>query len=238
MALRKKDQPMATKVGNDYISSLNDRFTKENLGFIKHITRSSQDLGFKIFQSNYQEINLIMNDPYMAQNQVMDIIQRENLPNQDARKSTDVNWELVERSVSEKYGDMGRERVLGERMTYYLDHQDWANFGKYFSLYFGRDELAPRYAVNNICWPLFEHIDDKKILSIAIKAMEKYEMLDGSNVYALDTYANLLYKVGRKEDAILWEEKALKMDPNSEWKRSALEKMKRGENTWPDENKK
>ncbi len=45
----------------------------------------------------------------------------------------------------------------------------------------------------------------------------------------MDTYANLLYKLGRKDEAIKWEEKALALCPEKEKKafEATLIKMKR-----------
>jgi len=48
----------------------------------------------------------------------------------------------------------------------------------------------------------------------------------------LDTYANLLYKSGQKEDALKWQEKAVSMDPSNRYKKQALEHMKKGEPTY------
>jgi hypothetical protein len=50
----------------------------------------------------------------------------------------------------------------------------------------------------------------------------------------LDTYANLLYKLGKKNEAIAWQQKAV--DASSENERpgyqTTLDKMKKGEKTW------
>lgn len=50
----------------------------------------------------------------------------------------------------------------------------------------------------------------------------------------IDTYANLLHKLGRTKEAIEWQEKALaKVDADSKAEYQAtLDKMKKGEPTW------
>ena len=50
----------------------------------------------------------------------------------------------------------------------------------------------------------------------------------------IDTYANLLYKLGKKDEAITWEQKALDLAPEGEKKsyEETLDKMKKGEKTW------
>ncbi len=57
------------------------------------------------------------------------------------------------------------------------------------------------------------------------------EMQPGDS-HSIDTYANLLYKLGRKDDAINWEQKALSLSPGDPDFTTALSKMKRGEPTW------
>ena len=52
----------------------------------------------------------------------------------------------------------------------------------------------------------------------------------------IDTYANLLYKTGKKKLAVQWEEKALKLvkekNEDTVGYAETLEKMKKGEKTW------
>jgi Tfp pilus assembly protein PilF len=47
----------------------------------------------------------------------------------------------------------------------------------------------------------------------------------------LDTYANLLYKLGRKEEALQWQEKAAATGAFGT--KENYEKMKKGDPTWP-----
>jgi hypothetical protein len=50
----------------------------------------------------------------------------------------------------------------------------------------------------------------------------------------MDTYANILYKMGKKDDAITWEQKAADLSAGDEKAgyQSTIEKMKKGEKTW------
>ncbi len=50
----------------------------------------------------------------------------------------------------------------------------------------------------------------------------------------MDTYANILYKLGRTTEAIMWEEIALKLDTTNADIKVNLEKMKRNKPTWPE----
>jgi hypothetical protein len=51
----------------------------------------------------------------------------------------------------------------------------------------------------------------------------------------MDTYANILYKMGKKDDAITWEQKAADLSASADEKagyQATIDKMKKGEKTW------
>jgi tetratricopeptide (TPR) repeat protein len=48
----------------------------------------------------------------------------------------------------------------------------------------------------------------------------------------MDTYANLLYKLGRKDEAIAVQEKAVSLAKDKKPLEETLNKMKKGEKTW------
>jgi Mn-dependent DtxR family transcriptional regulator len=52
------------------------------------------------------------------------------------------------------------------------------------------------------------------------------------NAANMDTYANLLYKLGRKEEAIAREEIAAELSPDDKSFRETLYKMRKDEKTW------
>ena len=52
--------------------------------------------------------------------------------------------------------------------------------------------------------------------------------------FFMDTYANILYKMGKKDDAIAWEQKAIEAaGPQAKYQyENMLAKMQKGEKTW------
>jgi hypothetical protein len=50
----------------------------------------------------------------------------------------------------------------------------------------------------------------------------------------MDTYANILYKLGRKDEALEWENKAMSAASENDKKtyQETIDKMKTGEKTW------
>ncbi len=88
--------------------------------------------------------------------------------------------------------------------------------------------------MNSIAWQIFLNSDDKKCLFIALNLTRQSLVIDKNNPAYLDTYANILYKLGQIEEAIEMETKAL--DLVAQWQKKsyqeALDKMKSGKPTW------
>ncbi|RAK38596.1 UNVERIFIED_ORG: glycosyl hydrolase family 2 [Chitinophaga ginsengisegetis] len=240
MAIRKKDQKTATKVGNDYLGQMSYPFSKENLTFMFKTIRTSKDVGFKIFQNHVEKVNSRIGEK-MAELKIKEIINNEEIEPFLVNDKKTPNWDSIQHSIINKYGSLGEELILGKRMIYYYTvTQDWKNFGKYYMLYFQKALKHPEYLINNITWPIFEHVNDVKILEFAAEVMRyDLETWDSHNAEAYDTYANLLHKLNNSKKAIEWEEKALKMKKgafNEKIFVETLQKMKAGLPTWPQNN--
>ena len=62
--------------------------------------------------------------------------------------------------------------------------------------------------------------------------MDKLIQNGANQANMLDTYVNLLYKLGQIKEAIDWEEKAGKLSHNNKSFAKALEQIKKGEPTY------
>jgi thiol-disulfide isomerase/thioredoxin len=92
-------------------------------------------------------------------------------------------------------------------------------------------------SLNNYAWIVFQKISDVNFLQDALKWSERSLQLTPTNGYYMDTYANLLYKLGRKDEAIAKYEYAVhyftdveKGDTNGF--KDSIAKIKAGEKTW------
>lgn len=228
---------LADSIANVYIDGClmkleeKNLFTQENLSFIgKHLGSSG---AFKIFKDRSRVIDSIMGF-YYSEYKIMDFIDKYYLPHRLNWKQNAPNWIELEKTVTNKFGVLGQEVVLGQAMFYYLDLQDWKNYSLYYFNYFKIAFKHPRYYVNNFSWAIFEHVNDFKILLFATDVVMKYAMEEWykNEVEAYDTYSNLLYKIGRKEQAVEWQSKAVKLSNNGKIYIENLEKMQKGEKTW------
>lgn len=238
MAIRKREQSQTTLIGREYINQLKDPYSKENLTFINKITRKTVDKGFEMFNSNAQKVDAVLG-PNTVIYKLKSIIDKEKVTPYLNTHLPNPNWDSLQQAITNKYGDIGAEIILGKRMYYSGLNQDWENYGKYFVLYFEKALHHPDYMINNIAWPLFEHVNDQKVLSFAVDVMKYCIDTWDKTPESFDTYANLLHKINKSDEAIKWEEKALKLKKGAADEKiyaDILQKMKSGQPTWPTNN--
>jgi tetratricopeptide (TPR) repeat protein len=233
MAIRKKDQPVATKIGADYIRQLQEPFSKQNLDFIMETTRTSKDKGFELIYTQKEKINAVLGKG-SAERKLKSVISSEEIAPHTTDKKMEPDWDSIENRIARKYGELGKELAWGHAMVYYATKKDWQKFAKYYVLYYEKALTHSDYHINNMSWYIFEHVDAPAILNFAVKVAKfNVETFDKNDPYAIDTYANLLYKTGNSQEAIEWQERAAKLSNNEETFTKTLEKMKKGEPTWP-----
>jgi hypothetical protein len=87
--------------------------------------------------------------------------------------------------------------------------------------------------LNQYAWTVFQKCPDMKCVTEALE-WSKRSFKDNQNPQFMDTYANILYKMRKKDDAIAWEEKAIKLSDEATRTslQPTLDKMKKGEKTW------
>ena len=77
------------------------------------------------------------------------------------------------------------------------------------------------------------HSHKKNQLRKGAKWMKIIVDADPNDGADLDTYANFLYRLGRKNEAVILEQKAVKLSPSETEIKANLDKMKNGMPTWP-----
>lgn len=214
----------------------NELLTNANLELLLQDTGNTQSKIFAWLMENREKVDSVLGQD-KAEYAIRFTIGKEFIPKSDTWKNSKPGWDYLQDKLNKQFGVLGLEVVYGRRMLYYLHTEDWPAFGKYYQLYFQKALKRPEYDVNSVTWPLFQNVTDMSILKFACDtvmayAVEKWYQNDAAS---LDTYANLLYRTGRKEKAIEWQEKAVKMvEGTSHEKELAdnLEKMRRNEPTW------
>jgi len=152
------------------------------------------------------------------------------------------DWDGIWKATARRYPGLDYTLVLLKvKAEYYQNKKQWVLLSQtaYEIMRKYGDQVDSRTR-NDMAWDyVFEHSDDPKILNEAAKWMKKnIGNADADDAY-LDTYANLLYKTGQKDQAIVFENTAVQLAiknrvPGTYLKaeRDNLEKMKAGKSTW------
>lgn len=239
MAMRLNEVSAANGIAMDYIDNYLLRLERENLfckthlDFLADFLINTNSSAFKFLLNEQRRINAIMGKFY-TENRLMSIINKEYLP-QSIGASKTANWDSLERKLTAKFGLLGLEIAYGQRMVYhFMAEDDWQTFGEYYLKYFEKGIKRSRYEINNMSWAVFEHVGDPKVLKFACDIVMKFALEEfyQNTPNAYDTYANLLYKTGRKGRAIEWEKKALRISNNDPAVLVTLEKMRNDIKTW------
>ncbi len=124
-----------------------------------------------------------------------------------------------------KYGEEDVDmKISYSKMEYYSLNKQWNDYAKVVS------GIADKYAsddwqmLNGFAWTFYENISDKSMLKKAAKWAKKSISLD-KNYYNTDTYASLLYKLGKYDDALKYAKEAVELAKKSNQDYSGTEEL-------------
>ncbi|MES2329950.1 MAG: thioredoxin domain-containing protein [Bacteroidota bacterium] len=251
--------PEVREVALRYTSTLPEKklYTKGRIELVSEITKSTSDPGFFLFFQHPDKIDEIVNQKGFGQRTADHIIYTTEISPilQSAAKDTIIHkvaeapdFAAMATSIEKKYNKGCAERnILTAKIKWYeymtkKYKTNWPEYALYFTEQVEKDGIDSTinkwnvYMLNNEFWNIIlKHSTDDHQLKIAIACMEKVakmKITDQSN--HMDTYANLLYKAGRKEEAIAIESLACDLSPKFKPFQKNLEKMKNNEPTWLD----
>jgi thioredoxin-related protein len=154
----------------------------------------------------------------------------------------EADWNGLEKMIRKHFSkEYTIRNVLLAKRRWYGQHQNMASLVKTY--FYQLDKYPPvdltrEFAlINQRAWDTFLYINENKLLRKALEWMEKIILHGTNDAGWLDTYANLLYKLGRTKDAVVWQEKAVKLNPNTKDQSfsNTLEQMKKGKPTYLDQ---
>ena len=222
------DKPGMRRAAADYIAGLKAPYSATDLRYVLQVTGSTKDTGFALLRDHAAEIDQALG-PRQAETKMMNLIYQDEIhPAVSGNNPPD--WDALTSRVA-TYGTTGEEILLRAKTIYYLNRQDGDNFAKAAAEYiqkYGKN-LQPD-ELNQFAWAAFEQVDEPKLLQNAL-SWSQLSLQAGEQAGYMDTYANILYKLGKKDEAVQMQEKAVQLSADASLKEN-LEKMKRGERTW------
>ncbi|MEP7374592.1 MAG: thioredoxin fold domain-containing protein [Chitinophagaceae bacterium] len=240
-------------------------YTKENIEFIATtINRHSQSV-FDMFYPDATAVDKVMEKKGYAQKVVDDVIMKEKVASvvnagMDAKIEPD--WSILYNSIAKDYKrDYAERNIMEAKMAWYYnagDYFKWASTLNHRIEKYGTDTTSKSadFVLNNQAYIIWLNLgqtdkpDPKTIeeLNRVCKWLEgplrRYEFATGFRLQQwpmiIDTYANLLYKVGRTTEALKWQELAVSKgkelgtdDDAMKDIENNLALMKEGKPTWP-----
>jgi hypothetical protein len=243
----------------DYVLRLKPkkRYTKEIVTLWASYLLNSNGERFRLFYRDGMLIDKVMNKKGYAKGVVDRTIQHEivdsfyktqpggsvmssemmlsSTGNKNKPDSSKADWNELYKTIRKKYNaNYAKRNVIAAKVQWYKKHNDFTSFVDCYieKLTLNGDKDAD---LNHNSWEIFLKVTDKKILNKIIPWMQDLVKQYPKWHPGLDTYANLLYKVGRKEEAIIYEEKAIgaaKEPADIAGYKKVLDQMKKGEFTY------
>jgi hypothetical protein len=215
MALRQGDEAQATELSDAFVTHAPQPFTRQIWETIIAITQTRRDRGFELLRANAEQVNAVLG-AQTAEMKLLEIIQRERIAPYFHDKQRKLSWQEFTKSVAAEHGALGMEAVYGARMMDALLKEDWTSFGSWFVQYFATAIPRSPYLRHSLCHRVLVHVSNTAALETAIRVMrwlldvpKESPVLGRYDPTELDTYANLLHKVGRAAEALDWQQQAV-----------------------------
>jgi thioredoxin-related protein len=247
------DTVLFTKLSRSYIEHLSSltasALCKETeLKFLLRLANvlSSKDNIFTWLLHNPRTADSVVHENGFSSSIVNAVIYNEEIS--PAIKAAMVNertpdWNRLSQRITGQYGNEHSEVLYKGEMHWYESKKDSENLctaailrlesGGYLRDLQDRDNQE---IVNEFSWQIFLHSHDPAKLEKALSLIDLMidKMTDKGSLAGrvLDTKANLLYKLGRRDDAILLESRAVALAPQEKAVANSFEKMKEGKPTW------
>ena len=240
-ALEFGDTLLAIKVSSDYFGRLNktDAITKDNIEFIRKFIHNSEDVWFKFVLDNADTIDKVIRSDGYAESFICSIIYKEVLLQHNGinfKSNEAPNWDSIGIYLKKRFNEYYSGRtIVVMKIDWYGRRKIWPEYTKYLTQFIER--FCPKYGpllefyLNNQAWNIFEYSANVQELNAAL-SWSREAILKEPNATYFDTYANLLYRLGRKEEAIKWERIAAHEAVADQGIQSNFEKMQQGLRTW------
>nr|WP_315424647.1 thioredoxin fold domain-containing protein [uncultured Pedobacter sp.] len=224
------DEENSEKFANAYINTQKDLYTKENLEFISRYARSTKSKGFELMLKDPEKIDAILGKG--KSNKILsNIILEENI--YPALRKPNVNIDSLVAAVQAKYPKVDiNEPTDLIKIQIFQTEKKWDKFQPAVLSYmkkYGTEVTAEM--LNSFAWTVFENCKDPDCIAEALSwSKRSVDETQSKEPSYLDTYANLLYKLGKKDQAIAMQQKAVNLvsAENKAQYQVTLEKMKKG----------
>jgi len=224
------------RFAKQYISRVANLSNAEDLKFINETTNNVHDTGFTIMLTHLNAFESAIGkeavDAHLTQLITTDeFLNNPGMASWDGRK-----WDEYEGNLKSRYSVFADRVLLNVQVNIFEAANNWEGFSRAVEKGAAQDYLSAA-ELNAYAWAVFKQCNLKKILRVATRWSKKsFAHQKEADPGYIDTYSNLLYKLGRTKDAIRWEREAAKLavkqGAGENWGEDVIGKMEKGEKTW------
>ena len=251
-AMSNHDKVAVAQISPLYFSTQKDLLSEENLKLLAIFTAKTTDAGFSVFRNHGVVADLVLGKGKSAE-MVKTIIFNElivpalringtatnygsGMVAYSGTLNPDVNWDELKSKLDGQYPDLSESLLMSAKLTYLDWSGKWAELNHAIFDFFGtKKDGITLGQLNDIAGSMFRNCDDQKVLEGAATwtGLNMARAQDESEkIMSRFWFANLLYKSGKKEEAINELEGAAKGSTVKTYFDDTLEKMRKGEKTW------
>jgi thioredoxin-related protein len=215
-------------IAEDWLATQPDLFSRDALYLQESFTRNSTDKYFSTFTDHPAEVDKILG-PGFAKMKVRNVFLGE-IPNRKPGDNRPPDWAALHAKIAAKLPGDADEFTARVKVNYYLSKKDFPNFEKAIVAYMKTyNNKMDDNDLNNIAWSVFQNCPDMTCVSEVLDWSKRLK--DNNTAAFVDTYANILYKLGKKDDAIALETKAMTLAGSTDKAsfQETIDKMKKGE---------
>lgn len=243
VALKSSDRDNAAVIGDHYIACLKDPYAPVNIAIIRQVTISPKNRGYSMFLEHSDKVDAVVNKGF-SESLIAGIMYDEELKSYFDNEVPAPDWTKLTGKIKKKYPILSDQTIETYKLVYYRIKRNVPEYEKAVLAFMKNyQQNLNDYALNDYAWTVFNLSDNQQVLEQALtwskRSLELVSKTPRSNyVNYMDTYANLLYKMGKKDEAIQWEKKLIDIAKNDKNEKiiaissAILTKMEKGEKTW------
>lgn len=250
-AQQTNDKEFVPVVMNAYLTTQKDMLTPENLKFISMATSKSTDPGYSTLRNYGEKVDAVAGKEKSAEiikTVVFDEVVLPYLRVGGVKKeygggmvvytgelNKNVDWAVIRAKLDSQYPQLSDEIIMAAKPTYFQWQENWPAFSEAVSAYVSKyGNGLNSNAINSYAWSIFSNCNDARCMEAALNwSKGNLSGVNSKNINYLYTYGNLLYKAGKKEQAIATIEDAIKYSGEVNGQLTTLvSKMKNGDKTW------
>lgn len=225
------DEENSDKISAAYLNTQTNLYTKENLEFLGLFTNNSKSKGFQLMLKEPAKVDAVLGKGKANEIVGRVILSEEIYPH---LRKPNANIDSLIAAATAKYPavDISSSTDL-LKVQVYQSTKAWDKFQSAVLAYMKKygTEVDPQM-LNSFAWAVFENCKDPECVTSALAwSKRSVDQTQEKEPAFLDTYANLLYKLGKKDEAIVIQQKAVNLVATAEKPQyqGTLDKMKKGE---------